>query len=93
MKPGSVGERKLYLGARISKVVLPNGVEAYAWSPSRYVHESIKNLGVHLNQCGLKLKWGVNAPLSREYRPECDMTLECTSKDATLYMSLIGVLQ
>ena len=93
LKDGSVGEPQLYLGAKISKVMLPNGVEAYAWSPSKYVNEAIKNLEKQLDLIGLKLKRGVNAPLDNDYRPECDLTPECSDEKANLYMSLIGVLR
>lgn len=93
LKKGSVGPPDLYLGAKITKVGLPNGVNAWAWSPSKYIQEAISNLEKELNRRGLKLKRGVNSPLQREYRPECDLTPECNDEDARLYMSLIGVLR
>ena len=37
MKPGSVGPPKLYLGAKVSKIQFPNGVEAYSFRTSQYV--------------------------------------------------------
>ena len=37
LKHRLVGEPKLYLGAQMLKVTLPNGVEAYALSPSKYI--------------------------------------------------------
>ena len=44
IKEGSVGPPKLYLGGRVSTVRLPNGVEAYAISTSRYVQEAVKKM-------------------------------------------------
>ena len=85
LKEGSVGEPKLYLGARISKVQLPNGVVAWAWSPSKYIQESIRNLEVHLGKKGLKLRKGVNTPLSNGYCPEVDVSPVCSEDDSHIY--------
>ena len=93
LKDGSVGPPNLYLGAKISKIVLPNGVEAWAWSSSKYIQEAISNLEAQLDLRGHKLRKGVNSPLTTGYRPECDMTPECNEEDSRLYMSLIGVLR
>ena len=93
LKPESVGEPSLYLGAKISRVTLPNGVQAYAWSPSKYISESIKNLEKQLEKTGRKLRKGVNSPMEHSYRPESDLSPECSDEDVALYMSLIGVLR
>jgi len=93
LKEGSVGTPNLFLDARISKVGLPNGVNAWAWSASKYVQELVKNLETELTKRGLKLKKGVNAPLSNDYRPEVDLSPECNDEDAKLYLSLIGALR
>ena len=37
MKQASIGPPKIYLGAKISKVQLPNGVDAFAMSMSQFV--------------------------------------------------------
>ena len=93
LKDGSVGPPSLYLGAKISQVILPNGVRAYAWSPSKYIQEAIRNLEVHLNVRGYKLRNRVNSPFTPSYRPECDTSEECDEDDARLYLSLIGLLR
>ena len=92
LKEGSVGEPDLYLGAKIAKVELPNGVVAYSWSASKYVQEAIRNLERELNKLGIKLRNNVNTPLSPNYRSECDLSDECDDEQSRLYMSLIGVL-
>jgi hypothetical protein len=40
MKNGVIECPDIYLGAKISKVWLPNGVEAWAMSPSKYIQEA-----------------------------------------------------
>ena len=37
MKASSIGPPKIYLGAKLGKVQLPNGVEAYAIIMSQFV--------------------------------------------------------
>ena len=48
LKLGSVGPPKIYLGANISKVALPNGVKYWAISDSQYVQEALRNVETHL---------------------------------------------
>ena len=74
-------------------MTLPNGVEAWAWSSSKYIQEAIRNLELQLSVKGHKLKMGVNLPLTAGFRPECDLSPECNDEDSRLYMSLIGVLR
>ena len=49
-KEDSIGPLKIYLGGQMSKVVLDNGIEAWAFSSSRYVQESVKNVERHLER-------------------------------------------
>ena len=44
IKPASLGRPKTYLGGTVSKIQLPNGVHAWAFSSSQYVHESVKSV-------------------------------------------------
>ena len=92
MKPGSVGPPKLYLGAKVSKIQLPNGVEAYAVSNSQYVQEAVNNVEQHPTDKGVLLNRGGTAPSSPGYRPELDASPELKLQDATYYQSLIGIL-
>ena len=92
MKPGSVGPPKLYLGAKVFKIQLPNGVEAYAISTIQYVQESVKNIEQHLADKGMRLYRGGTAPLSPGYCPELDASPELEVQDATYYQSFIGIL-
>lgn len=93
MKPDSIGPPTLYLGAKLGKVQLPNGVEAWAASTIQYVQESVKNVEHHLDKLEMKLMKGATTPLSPEYRPEIDVSPELDPEDAAYYQSLIGVLR
>jgi hypothetical protein len=41
LKKSSVGNPDIYLGAKLRKIVLDNGVEAWSMSPSKYVQEAV----------------------------------------------------
>ena len=50
IKPASLGPPKKYLGGTVSKIQLQNGVHAWAFSSSQYVHEAVKSLEEHLEK-------------------------------------------
>ena len=93
MKPSYIGPPKIYLGAKIGKVQLPNGVEAYAVSTSQYAQEAVRNVESHLETQGLKLRKAVSAPITKDYRPELDTSPELDPEEGTYYQYLIGVLR
>jgi hypothetical protein len=95
MKPGSIGEPDIDLGAKLTKVRLPNGVTAWTASASKYVQEAVKNVESHLltEYNGRKLPRKANTLFQRDYRPELDTSPELDPKTATYYQSQIGVLR
>ena len=92
-KPESVGPPKLYLAGKLSKLELPNGVVPWTISTSKYIKQALNNLESILTTHVLKLRKNTNSPLPGNYRPECASTPECGPENATLYASLIGMLQ
>ena len=50
LKEGSVGDPDLYLGAKLRKVEMPNGVWCYGISPSKYVQEAVRNCELYKYQ-------------------------------------------
>jgi len=48
LKESSIGPTKLYLGGKITKVVMDDGVWAYAFSSSQYVQEAVANVEKYL---------------------------------------------
>ena len=49
LKPDSVGDPNMYLGAKIKYHKTPNGVWYWTMSPSKYVREACKNCKDHLS--------------------------------------------
>ena len=95
MKPGSMGDPDVYLGAKLRQVWLPNGVLAWGMSPSKYIQEAVKNVEKYLDENfdGRKLLKKVNTPFANDYAPELDMTPELSPELANYYQSQIGVLR
>ena len=48
LKKGLVGDLDIYLGTKLRKVTLKNGVKAWSMSPSKYVKEAVKNVKNYL---------------------------------------------
>ncbi len=81
MKEESKGKPDMYLGAKLAKCTLDNGVECWAMSPAKYVWDSIANVEKYLADKGLpKLKNKARAPWITDYASELD-----TSKDLGQY--------
>ena len=98
MKPDSIGDPNLYLGAKIGAFDVEDnaGRSTSAWglSPAKYVHSAIKNIEEYLLTKGKALpKKNVNAPFPRGYRPELDITPELDDELANYYQSQVGILQ
>ena len=93
MKPSSIGPPKIYLGAKIMKVQLSNGVVAFAMSMSQYVKEAVRNVEEHLKKRDLGLLKKASTPIAANYSPEIDGSPELDEEDAAYYQSLIGTLQ
>ena len=94
IKPAYLGPPKTYLGGTVSKIQLPNGVHAWAFSSLQYVNEAVKSVEEHLEKVGGKLisnKPGTPIPTS--YSPELDITPELVSMDAAYYQSLVDILR
>lgn len=94
MKPGSIGDPDIYLGAKLRKVKLENGVKAWGFSPSKYVQEAVSNVEqyIHKNMGGRKLPTRWKGPWPSDYTPELDDSELLGPEEANYYQSLIGIL-
>ena len=50
LKEESIGHPTIYLGGKVSKVVLPNEVVVWAFSTSQYVQEAVAKVEAHLKK-------------------------------------------
>ena len=94
MKPGSVGDPDIYLGAKLQKIQLENGVEAWSMSSSKYVQDVVKNAETYLkeNYDGWTMPKRVSGPWPRDYTSEIDDSPELDPTKANYYQSQVGVL-
>lgn len=93
MKAGSIGDPKIYLGAKLRPTTLENGVVAWAMSPSKYVQEAVANVQKHLKERGQSLAKNAVTPFSSDYSPELDVSEVLGPDDVTFFQSQIGILR
>jgi hypothetical protein len=96
LKPSSVGDPDIYLGAKLAKTRLANGVFAWALSPSRYVNQAVKNCASHLSEKfdgKYRLPKRSDNPFPNDYYPETDVSEPLTPELASFYQHLIGVMR
>jgi hypothetical protein len=89
-----VGHPNIYLGSKVSKVKMANGVECWCNSSCQYVKEAIKNTEAYIKKHNGKLLSGkTRAPMEANYRPKLDVSLALGPEAANYYQSQIGVLR
>ena len=96
LKEESIGPPTVYLGGRVHKVQLENGVWAWSFSSLQYVQSAIKNVEEYVTRSEnshLKIPSKAETPLTTSYRPELDVSPELTTRDSAYYQSLIGILR
>jgi hypothetical protein len=93
MKARSIGDPDIYLGTKLRKVELLNGVHTWSMSLSKYVQDAVNNVEEHLRKNGdHKLPRHCSAPWPSDYVCETDTSTELTPQQANYYQSLIGIL-
>lgn len=99
LKEESIGAPKIYLGGRVRKVQLENGVECWAFGSSQYVQAAVQRVKDHLQELHaagdtrFRLPARANTPMQTAYRAELDVTPELDPKLAAYFQSLIGILR
>ena len=96
LKESSIGDSDLYLGAKIRKMKMPNGVYAWGISPSKYVQEAVRNCEDYLKKNypnGYELIKNAPNPFPMEYEPSMDTSPLLEPDDASYYMSIIGIMR
>jgi hypothetical protein len=94
MKPGSIMEPTFYLGAKLNKIVMPNGVVAWGMSSSKYVQAAVQNVQEYLKKNGdSKLKKKESSTFEATYRADIDESPVLGPETANYFQSQIGILR
>ncbi|KAI2511245.1 hypothetical protein MHU86_3211 [Fragilaria crotonensis] len=95
LKPESVHEPDIYLGANMEKVQLPNGKVEWAMGSKTYVKNAIKVVEALIAEDDpeAKLKSTARNPFPSGYKPELDVTPELSDEMGSRFLQLIGILR
>jgi hypothetical protein len=95
MKEGSIQVPTFYLGTKLKKNVLPNGVVAWGMSSSKYVQSAVQNVKEYLAALpgDQMLVKKASDPCTGGYKYELDESPELDSTRANFYQSQIGILR
>jgi hypothetical protein len=75
LKPELAGSPDLYLGAKLRKTTLENGVETWCNSSHQYVQEAIRNTEKYVRQHGAKmLRKKTPSPMESNYQVEMEIS-------------------
>ncbi len=92
LREESIGPPSIYLRGKLQEIALENGVKAWAFGSCQYVQSAVKNVEEYLAKTGEKLPYKAPTPLSSNYHPEIDVSLELGEIKASHFNCLIGVL-
>ena len=93
LKEESIGLPSQYLGGKLCKVELANGVEAWVFGSAQYVKAAVDNVETYLKSKEEKLVSRAPTPLSNGYRPEIGVSPELQLAKTPYFHSLIGILR
>ena len=94
LKPGSLADPNLYLGAKVRPMTMNNGQSCWGMSASQYVQEAVKNVAQTVKELdGYSLpKQAVN-PFPMGYEAESDVSPELAPELASEFQSQVGILR
>jgi hypothetical protein len=96
LKPSSVGNPDIYLGAKLKQTRLPNGVMAWGVSPLKYIVQVVKNCQLHLTE-KLTRKHSIPSRADNlfpiDYDPSTDLFDILDPECFSFYQHLIGVMK
>jgi len=94
LKPGSLADPTMYLGAKVRPMTMNNGQQCWGVSASQYVQEAVKNVAQAAKELnGFSLPKQAINPYPTGYEAESDVSPELTPELASFYQSQIGVLR
>jgi hypothetical protein len=95
MKESSIQVPTLYLGVKLKKTVLPNGVVAWGMISSKYVQSAVQNVKEYMAALpgAQMLVKKASGPFLGGYKPELDESPELDPTRENFYKSQIGILR
>jgi hypothetical protein len=95
IKGGSIQVPTFYLGAKLKKTVLSNGVVAWGVISSKYVQSAVQNVNEYTAALrgDQKLMKTASGPFSGGYKPDLDEIPELYPTRENFYQSQIGILR
>ena len=101
VKPASIEQPQKYLGADISKVYYADGSYGWTIGSETYITQAVNNLKKRMKQEGFEynkklsdVNYSPQQPFSTlNYRPEMDVSLECSDAQIQFFQNLIGILR
>jgi hypothetical protein len=95
LKPESVKEPDIYLGANMEKVQLPNGKVEWAMGSRTYVKNAVRVVEslIAEDDPEAKLKSTARNPFPTGYKPELDVTPELNEELGSRFLQLVGILR
>ena len=67
LKGKSIGDPSKYIGGKLRKVKLDNGIDCWAFRSTQYVHDDVNNVEQYLKVKGKKLLEKAPAPFQNNY--------------------------
>jgi hypothetical protein len=93
MKPGSIMEPTFFLGPKLKKTVMPNGVVAWGMISSKYAQTAVQNVQECLQKNGnRKLKKKKAAPFKTTYTAEIEESPVLGPEMENYFQSQVGIL-
>ena len=93
IKEALIAPLNIYLGNKVSHVILEGSAKAWSLSSSQYVQASVANVKKYLTKRDMRLPKKASSPLTDGYRPELDTTPKLNKSEASYYISLVGILR
>lgn len=67
LKESSIGPPDIYSGGKLRKVILENGVKAWAFESAKYIQEAVCNVETYLTKQGQKLPSRLETQIQTSY--------------------------
>ena len=81
------------MGAQLKEKKLPNGEKCWGLSSDKYVNAAISNVENSVKKKGRKVPNKLKHPMTSDFVPELDISLELSKEDAIFYQELLGILR